>query len=75
MDNKNHEDIKDGVNSIEQSLTSLEKQKVVLQDNCDHKCEVIVKFDDKKSVVKVCSICNSELGYASKSEIDNFLKQ
>jgi uncharacterized Ntn-hydrolase superfamily protein len=69
------ENIRVTVDSIENTVRSLEKQKEVIQSNCTHKEEIHLAFDDKKSIKRYCSKCKKELGYASDEEQKTFLNK
>ena len=72
-DINNPGDIKKAVDSIDNSVKSLEKQKLDLQTKCKHKDGTHIAFDDNKSVRRVCSTCESFIGYANSEETNNFL--
>jgi hypothetical protein len=62
------------VNKIENKLKELEKEKETIQQSCSHKDGFDLRFDEKKSVKKYCSMCKRDIGHASKEDHDNFLK-
>lgn len=69
----NPEDIKKAVGSIENSVKSLEKQKLEIQTKCKHKDGTHIAFDESKSVRVVCDTCESIIGYANPEETKTFL--
>jgi hypothetical protein len=63
------------ITQIEEKIKELQKQKIQIQKNCDHK-ERNVKFLEDRNVVKVfCSNCNKDLGYPNQSDLNNFFKK
>jgi len=73
MEQDNGNSILIDINKIEKKLYELEKEKENIQSSCTHK-EVVINFDDKRSLKKYCSECKRELGYATKEEEQDFLK-
>ena len=73
MEQDNRNNILKDVNEIEKKLYELEKEKENIQSSCTHK-EVVINFDDKRSLKRYCSECKRELGYATKDEEADFLK-
>jgi|TARA_Y100000385_G_scaffold216683_1_gene225632 hypothetical protein len=61
------------VDKIEKEVKNLEKEKEVIQNECKHKGDTFVKFDERNSMKKYCSLCKKELGYPTKIEIGIFL--
>lgn len=61
------------VDKIEREVKSLEKEKEIIQNDCNHKGETFVAFDETNSMKKYCSKCKKELGYPSQEEQDKFL--
>jgi hypothetical protein len=61
------------VNKIENEVKNLTKEKEVIQNECKHKGETFVQFNERNSMKKYCSVCKRELGYPTKAETDIFL--
>jgi len=71
QDNRNY--ILDDINKIENKLKELEKEKEIIQQSCTHK-EIMINFDENRSIKRYCSECKRGLGYATKEEEEYFLK-
>ena len=71
QDNRNY--ILDDINKIENKLKELEKEKEIIQQSCTHK-EIMINFDENRSIKRYCSECKRDLGYATKDEEQDFLK-
>ena len=54
--------------------TKLQEELKILQKDCKHS-EKMLKFGDRNSVFKYCSICYKKIGYPNESELrDNGFK-
>ena len=73
MEQANGNNILIDINEIEKKLYILEKEKEIIQKSCTHK-EVMINFDETRSIKRYCSECKRELGYATKEEEADFLK-
>ena len=73
MEQNSRNNILTDINKIENKLKELEKEKENIQSSCTHK-EVVINFDDKRSIKRYCSECKRELGYATREEEQDFLK-
>jgi|TARA_R110001592_G_C12876845_1_gene724323 transcription initiation factor IIE alpha subunit len=73
MEQNDNPSILNNVNNIENKISKLVKEKTNIQQSCSHK-EVMINFDEQRSIKKYCSECKRELGYATKEEEADFLK-
>ena len=74
MEQTDNNDILKHVNKIEDTVKRLEKEKHKIQNECKHQGKTYIDFDVEKSIKKYCSLCKSEMGYATKEESTNFLR-
>ena len=73
MEQADDHSILSNVNKIENKLKELEKEKEIIQQSCTHK-EVMINFDETRSIKRYCSECKRPLGYANQQEEQDFLK-
>ena len=73
MESTDNNHILKNVNNIENKINQLEKEKENIQQSCIHK-DIIINFDETRSIKKYCSLCKRDLGYANKEEEQDFLK-
>tara|TARA_R100000541_G_scaffold25707_1_gene35334 strand:- start:457 stop:690 length:234 start_codon:yes stop_codon:yes gene_type:complete len=62
------------VNSIENKLKELKKEKEIIQQSCTHKDGFEINFDENKAIKKYCSTCKRDVGFASMQEQKDFFK-
>lgn len=62
------------IKNLHLKLKLLQKEIEEFQSNCHHKSKSI-KTLKNGDIRKVCDICEQELGYPSKSELDDWLNR
>ena len=62
------------VNALESEIKRLEREKIEIQNSCNHK-ETKVKFvDDTNQMRLYCITCNKAIGYPNQDEMNEFLR-
>lgn len=70
MENENNKKI----NEIDNQIKALNKEKEEIQSKCTHK-DTKIKLEIGTNTPKLyCSVCDKEVGYPSKEELDKFLE-
>ncbi len=68
------DDKRQKINSLDNQIKELSKEKETIQESCTHK-NTKVKFESGTNNMKLyCAECDKEVGYPKKEQIDEFLK-
>jgi hypothetical protein len=60
------------INQINDEIKNLERERIEIQTECQHK-DTLIKFDENKVPKVYCKDCNKLIGYPSDDELKNFL--
>lgn len=74
----NDKEIKERVSVIHSSIKTLKEELVEIEKECKHINYSVNYFSSRPGavdIVKICDVCNKNLGFPPKNEVDDFLNK